>query len=132
MGSGLAHVSVAGVKRIFEAKGRSQQAPLTLAIKSAEEALDYVPHPGRIAERLARRCWPGPITLVMDRYICGQTGHEQAGHGQAGHGPHGPARREVDRRITDGLPAARLESERLTTDGVNTGSWTTGGCSSVV
>jgi len=66
-GVGASARSVAGVQKIFEAKGRSQQVPLALAIKSAEEALDYVPHPGRIAERLARRCWPGPVTLVVDR-----------------------------------------------------------------
>jgi len=70
-GVGASARSEAGVQKVFEAKGRSQQAPLTLAIKSAEEALDYVPHPGPIAERLARRCWPGPITLVMDRHHLG-------------------------------------------------------------
>ncbi len=66
-GLGASARSVAGVQKIFEAKGRSLQAPLTLAIKSAEEALDYVPQMGRIAERLARRCWPGPITLVVEK-----------------------------------------------------------------
>ena len=40
--------------------------PLALAIKSAEEALDYVPDMSPLARRLARRCWPGPITLVVD------------------------------------------------------------------
>ena len=66
-GVGASARSVAGVQRIFEAKGRSHTTPLTLAIKSAEDALDYVPQMGRIAERLARRCWPGPITLVVDK-----------------------------------------------------------------
>ncbi len=66
-GVGASARSVAGVQKIFEAKGRDLKAPLTLAIKSAEEALDYVPQMGRIAERLARRCWPGPITLVVDK-----------------------------------------------------------------
>jgi protein-tyrosine phosphatase len=37
-----------------------------LAIKSAEDAWDYVPSLPPLAERLARRCWPGPITLVLD------------------------------------------------------------------
>ena len=70
-GVGASARSAIGVEKIFEAKGRSQQAPLALAIKSAEEALDYVPQPGRIAERLARRCWPGPITLVVDQNTTG-------------------------------------------------------------
>lgn len=65
-GVGASARSVAGVQKIFEAKGRSREVPLALAIKSAEEAIDYVPAPGRVAERLARRCWPGPITIVME------------------------------------------------------------------
>jgi tRNA threonylcarbamoyl adenosine modification protein (Sua5/YciO/YrdC/YwlC family) len=65
-GLGASARSAEGVERIFAAKGRSLDAPLALAIKSAEEALDYVPRPGKLAERLARRCWPGPITLVID------------------------------------------------------------------
>jgi tRNA threonylcarbamoyl adenosine modification protein (Sua5/YciO/YrdC/YwlC family) len=40
--------------------------PVSLAIKSAEEALDYAPDLCPLAQRLARRCWPGPITLVVD------------------------------------------------------------------
>jgi protein-tyrosine phosphatase len=54
-----------GVRRIFEAKGRSENSPLALAIRSVEDALDYAPSLGLKAERLARRCWPGPVTLVV-------------------------------------------------------------------
>ena len=54
-----------GVRRIFEAKGRAEDSPLTLAIRSVEDALDYAPHLGMKAQRLARRCWPGPVTLVV-------------------------------------------------------------------
>jgi len=39
---------------------------LTLAVKSADDALDYVPNLGLLGERLARRCWPGPVTLIVD------------------------------------------------------------------
>jgi protein-tyrosine phosphatase len=39
---------------------------MALAIKSAEEACDYVPDLSPLARRLARRCWPGPVTLVVD------------------------------------------------------------------
>jgi protein-tyrosine phosphatase len=66
-GLGASARNVAGVQKIFEAKGRSHDSPLALAIKSAEEALDYVPQMGRVAERLARRCWPGPVTLVVEK-----------------------------------------------------------------
>ena len=51
---------------LIEAKGRPDGQPLTLAIRSADEARDYAPDMGRLAQRLARRCWPGPITLVVD------------------------------------------------------------------
>lgn len=54
------------VERLIEIKGRKAGHALTLAIKSAEEALDYVPDMSPLAQRLARRCWPGPVTLVVD------------------------------------------------------------------
>jgi protein-tyrosine phosphatase len=54
------------VERLARAKGRPADVPFTLAIKSAVEALDYVPNLAPLALRLARRCWPGPVTLVVD------------------------------------------------------------------
>jgi protein-tyrosine phosphatase len=54
------------VERLLAVKGRPASAPLALAIKGAEEALDYVPDMSPLARRLARRCWPGPVTLVVD------------------------------------------------------------------
>jgi tRNA threonylcarbamoyl adenosine modification protein (Sua5/YciO/YrdC/YwlC family) len=54
------------VQRLVEVKGRAQGHPITLAVKSADEALDYVPSMSVLAERLARRCWPGPVTLVLE------------------------------------------------------------------
>jgi protein-tyrosine phosphatase len=54
------------VERLARLKGRSTSAPFALAIKSAEEAVDYVPDMVPLARRFARRCWPGPITLVVD------------------------------------------------------------------
>ena len=54
------------VARLAAVKGRKANHPLTLAVKSAEEARDYVPDMSPLAQRLARRCWPGPVTLVVD------------------------------------------------------------------
>ena len=54
------------VARLMEVKGRKSGHPLALAIKSFEEARDYVPNMSPLAQRLARRCWPGPVTLVVD------------------------------------------------------------------
>ncbi|MBW3597952.1 MAG: threonylcarbamoyl-AMP synthase [Planctomycetes bacterium] len=54
------------VLRLMEVKGRPESNPLALAIKSADEAEDYVPDMPPLGVRLARRCWPGPVTLVFD------------------------------------------------------------------
>ncbi|MBP85400.1 MAG: threonylcarbamoyl-AMP synthase [Planctomycetaceae bacterium] len=54
------------VARLSRLKQRAADQPFTLAIKSADDARDYVPCIPAIGERLARRCWPGPVTLVVD------------------------------------------------------------------
>jgi protein-tyrosine phosphatase len=54
------------VERLLSVKGRAPGQALTLAIRSPSEARDYAPSLSPLAERLARRCWPGPITLVVD------------------------------------------------------------------
>lgn len=54
------------VTRLIEVKGRKPGHPLALAIKGVDEARDYVPNMSPLAQRLARRCWPGPVTLVVD------------------------------------------------------------------
>jgi protein-tyrosine phosphatase len=59
-------LDVRAVQRLATIKGRKAGHPLTLAIKSADEARDYVPNMSPLAQRLARRCWPGPVTLVLD------------------------------------------------------------------
>jgi tRNA threonylcarbamoyl adenosine modification protein (Sua5/YciO/YrdC/YwlC family) len=54
------------VGHLIAAKGRGANHPLTLAVRSAAEARDHVPNMCPLAQRLARRCWPGPITLVLE------------------------------------------------------------------
>ena len=54
------------VQRLIDVKGRQSGHPLSLAVKSADEARDYAPDMTPLAQRLARRCWPGPVTLVVD------------------------------------------------------------------
>ena len=54
------------VERLVELKGRSPDKPLAFAIKSVDDALDYVPNMSELARRVARRSWPGPVTLVLD------------------------------------------------------------------
>lgn len=54
------------VEKLFEIKGRSKENPLAFAVKSLDDALDYVPNMTSLARRVARRSWPGPVTLVLD------------------------------------------------------------------
>jgi tRNA threonylcarbamoyl adenosine modification protein (Sua5/YciO/YrdC/YwlC family) len=54
------------VERLSRCKGRAETKPMALAIRGADEALDWVPGMGKVGRRLARRCWPGPVTLVYE------------------------------------------------------------------
>lgn len=58
-------LSESAVARLRALSGGTAPDRLTLAVKSADEALDYVPLVSPLARRLARRCWPGPVTLVL-------------------------------------------------------------------
>jgi protein-tyrosine phosphatase len=57
------------VERLAQTKGRSEQKPMAVAIQSAAEALDWAPKLSTAGQRLARRCWPGPVTLVCGEGI---------------------------------------------------------------
>jgi protein-tyrosine phosphatase len=61
VGSALVPQAVA---RLRERAGSSEIPALTLALPDAGEALDWVPGLGPRGRRLARRCWPGPVTFL--------------------------------------------------------------------
>ncbi len=67
-GVGASACHVEAVDRLRTLKDRGRSSPFALAIKSAEEAIDFVPDMSPLARRLARRCWPGPVTLVVDSH----------------------------------------------------------------
>ena len=52
--------------RLSEAKGREVSKHYTLHIGQMEEYRRYVPRAGLRADKLARRAWPGPLTLVFE------------------------------------------------------------------
>lgn len=56
----------AAVQRLLELKGRQEGHPMALAISGVRELADFVPEMSDLASRLARRCWPGPVSLVFD------------------------------------------------------------------
>ncbi len=62
-------LNVQAVLAIFAAKGRPSFDPLIVHVADAEQAW-AVAVPSPRAERLARECWPGPLTLVLPRRAC--------------------------------------------------------------
>ncbi|MDO4587677.1 MAG: L-threonylcarbamoyladenylate synthase [Planctomycetia bacterium] len=54
------------VERLISSKGRKTGHALPIAISGLDVLTEYVPALDSLSERLARRCWPGPITLVLD------------------------------------------------------------------
>jgi len=54
------------VQRLLSLKGRREGHAVPLAISGYEALTEYIPMPGVLGLRLARRCWPGPLTLVFD------------------------------------------------------------------
>lgn len=39
---------------------------LSLALKGSDELLDWAPRLGPLGRRIARRCWPGPVTMLVE------------------------------------------------------------------
>jgi protein-tyrosine phosphatase len=56
----------AAVQRLIQLKSRSENHPFTLAFSGIESINDFVPEMDFLAQRLARRCLPGPVSLVLD------------------------------------------------------------------
>ncbi len=62
-----AHALVgSAAQQLGNLKTRGKPAHPTLVVKGLHEALDYVPQMDALGQRLARRCWPGPVTLAFD------------------------------------------------------------------
>ena len=55
-----------GVRRLVELKGRRRGHALTPGGQERRRGPRLRPRHERLAQRLARRCWPGPVTLVVD------------------------------------------------------------------
>jgi L-threonylcarbamoyladenylate synthase len=66
-GLGANAFDAAAVARIFAVKGRPLQSPLIVHVDSTEMARSLVLEWPDTADRLARRYWPGPLTLVLPK-----------------------------------------------------------------
>ncbi len=66
-GLGANALDAEAVERIFLAKGRPSTSPLIVHVDSIEMARGLAREWPNAAEKLARRYWPGPLTLVVLR-----------------------------------------------------------------
>lgn len=66
-GLGADATNPAAVVRIFAAKGRPATNPLIIHVADAGVAQRYAAHWPEVAARLARRFWPGPLTIVLPK-----------------------------------------------------------------
>jgi L-threonylcarbamoyladenylate synthase len=66
-GLGANALDAEAVGRIFAAKGRPRTSPLIVHVDSVEMARGLASHWPNAAEVLARRYWPGPLTLVVKK-----------------------------------------------------------------
>ena len=54
------------VIRLARLKGARPSRPMALGLKGAEEVEDWMPDLPLHGQRLARRAWPGPVTLIFE------------------------------------------------------------------
>ncbi len=66
-GLGANALNSAAVRRIFELKSRPSTSPLIVHVDSPEMAQSLVMKWPPVAAELARRYWPGPLTMVLPK-----------------------------------------------------------------
>ena len=73
------------VARLYEVKGRPQEKELTLAVSKHADLQTYGVVLTPLAERLAKRFWPGPLTLILRNEKGEKIGVRMPGHSIAQH-----------------------------------------------
>ena len=64
-GLGADPKNTGAVRKLFSIKGRQADQPILLLIKDASEVRDWASEVNPEAERLMKKFWPGPLTLVF-------------------------------------------------------------------
>jgi tRNA threonylcarbamoyl adenosine modification protein (Sua5/YciO/YrdC/YwlC family) len=57
--------NLAAVREIFRIKRRSSERPIPLLVASLDQAADLVSDPPQLFFTLAKKFWPGPLTVVV-------------------------------------------------------------------
>jgi len=71
-GLGADASSEAAVRRLYEVKGRPAEHPVIVHFASAEDAFRWAREVPDGARALAKRFWPGPLTLILKRSALAQ------------------------------------------------------------
>ena len=66
-GLGADATNASAVRRVFQVKGRPESHPLIVHLAAADELSDWARHVPEPARLLAAACWPGPMTLLLER-----------------------------------------------------------------
>ncbi|HXH48400.1 MAG TPA: L-threonylcarbamoyladenylate synthase [Terriglobia bacterium] len=64
-GLGADPFNLAAITEIFRIKHRSAERPIPLLVASLDQAADLVADPPQLFFTLAKKFWPGPLTLVV-------------------------------------------------------------------
>jgi L-threonylcarbamoyladenylate synthase len=64
-GLGADPKNIRAVRKLFSIKGRQADQPILLLIADASEVRDWASEVNPAAERLMKKFWPGPLTLVF-------------------------------------------------------------------
>ncbi len=62
------------LKRLRDLKGRAPDRPFTVHLADAAELVPLIAPPDPFVERIIKRLWPGPLTLVLADRLGGHTG----------------------------------------------------------
>lgn len=57
------------VARLPVRRGGPEEPAWSVAVRDCGDALDWVPGMGKLGQRLARRCWPGPVVFVFEAAV---------------------------------------------------------------
>lgn len=69
-GLGANALDASAVEKVFRVKGRPSNSPLIVHVASQQAARELATEWPPAAEKLARRFWPGPLTLVLPKRDC--------------------------------------------------------------
>ena len=64
-GLGVDPFNETAIKRLFELKGRDSDKPISILVKDTKMLLTVVEEIPPLAEKLIKRFWPGPLTIVF-------------------------------------------------------------------